>query len=80
MVAPSESVQERHIIYVSRLIADLASVKRADLKESFLSPECLSFLRYCAKSRNKQIRLNTVKTLGELCSDGTHLFFLRLKL
>jgi hypothetical protein len=70
-LVPAESVQERHLVYVSRLVADVASVKRPDLQERLLSPECLSFLRFCAKSRNKQVLLNTVKTLGELFSNGS---------
>lgn len=69
-------IKERHVVYISRLVAGLASSKHSEVKEKLLTPEGLRFLRHCAKSKNKQIRLNTVKTLGDLCSDGAK-FFIR---
>eukprot|EP01127_Copromyxa_protea_P018554 TRINITY_DN5869_c0_g1_i1.p1 TRINITY_DN5869_c0_g1~~TRINITY_DN5869_c0_g1_i1.p1 ORF type:complete len:396 (-),score=49.89 TRINITY_DN5869_c0_g1_i1:215-1375(-) len=68
-----ESVIERNQLYVSRLVADLQSVNDAISKEHLLSPECLSFLRSCSKSKNKQIRLNILKILGNFCKDGEYL-------
>lgn len=75
ILPPIDLISDRHIVYISRLIASLATIKDTEMKERLFGPDCFIFLRYSSRLRNKQMRLNMIKTLGELCGDGEFLPF-----